>query len=45
MTKRINVSLSDPQMAALKAEAARLGISVGELVRRVVDAWRDGEKR
>lgn len=37
---KILVSFSEPQIAWLREEAARLGISVSELVRRFVDANR-----
>ena len=40
---QLPVRITAPQLAALKAEAERLGISVGELVRRVVDGWREME--
>jgi hypothetical protein len=43
MQKRM-VSLTGPQVAFLKAEAARLGISVADLIRRIIDQYR-GEKR
>lgn len=35
------VSFTQPQIAFLKAEAERLGISVADLVRRIVDAYRE----
>ncbi len=35
------ISFTDPQMAFLKAEAQRLGIPVAELVRRIVDQYRE----
>lgn len=37
---RLNLSLPEPQRAFLHAEAERLGISVGELVRRIIDEFR-----
>ena len=40
-TTRQSVTLTLPQFAALKAESARLGISVADLVRRIVDMWRE----
>lgn len=35
------VSLTEPQIGFLKAEAARLGIPVADLIRRIVDQYRD----
>lgn len=40
MTKQV-ISFTDPQIAFLKKEAKRLGISIADLVRRIVDAHRD----
>jgi hypothetical protein len=37
------ISFTDPQRAFLKKEADRLGISIAELVRRIVDAHREGK--
>lgn len=37
---RLNLHLTEPQWAFLRKEAARLGISVAELVRRIIDAHR-----
>jgi hypothetical protein len=37
MTKQM-ISFTDPQRAFLKREAKRLGISIAELVRRIIDA-------
>jgi hypothetical protein len=34
------ISLTAPQNAFLKAEAARLGISVSDLIRRIIDQHR-----
>lgn len=42
-TIRRNVYLSEPQDAYLSAEAERLGISVTELLRRIVDQHREKE--
>lgn len=41
---RITVSLSPPQMLWLKREARRLGVSLGELLRRILDAHRNKAK-
>jgi hypothetical protein len=38
-----SVVLTEPQMAFLKAEAARLGATLGELVRRIVDQYREAK--
>lgn len=38
------VSLTGPQIEYLKAEAARLGISVSDLIRRIVDKHRENRK-
>jgi hypothetical protein len=37
---RISVSFSNPQLAYLRVEAKRLGISVGDLIRRIIDQHR-----
>ena len=37
---RLNLSIPTPQIVWLQTEAERLGISVGELVRRIVDEYR-----
>lgn len=38
------VLLTEPQEIWLRAEAARLGISVSELIRRILDAARESGK-
>lgn len=35
------VSLTGPQITFLKTEAVRLGISVSDLIRRIVDRYRE----
>lgn len=35
------VSLTEPQITFLKAEAERLGISVSDLIRRIIDQYRE----
>lgn len=40
MKKRL-ISFSEPQYDKLKQRAEKLGISVSELVRRIVDAYLD----
>lgn len=42
MNKRM-ISFTDPQVDFLKREAERLGISVADLVRRIVDQYREGK--
>jgi hypothetical protein len=37
---RMSVSFSKPQLAYLRAEAKQLGISVGDLIRRMIDQHR-----
>ena len=41
-TVRQSVTLTNPQFEYLTAEAARLGISVSDLIRRIIDAYREG---
>lgn len=38
---RQSVTLTEPQFAFLKAEAVRLGITVSDLIRRIVDQHRE----
>ena len=42
MNKRM-ISFTDPQEAFLKRESERLGISVSDLVRRIVDQHRESK--
>lgn len=35
------LSFTDPQLAFLRDEAKRLGITVAELVRRIIDQYRE----
>jgi hypothetical protein len=37
----MSISFTEPQMAFLKREAERLGITVADLVRRIVDQHRE----
>lgn len=39
------ISLTAPQLDFLKLEAERLGISVSDLIRRIVDAYRERETK
>jgi hypothetical protein len=41
MTNRQSVTLTDPQLVFLKKEAKRLGISVSDLIRRIIDQYRE----
>jgi predicted DNA-binding ribbon-helix-helix protein len=43
-TVRQSITLTKPQMAFLKKEAAKLGISVSDLIRRIVDEHRARQK-
>ena len=43
MIKRV-ISFTQPQVAWLETEAKRLGISVPELVRRIIDSARGATK-
>ncbi len=43
MSERQSVTFSDRAMAELRAEAKRIGITVSDLVRRIVDQWREGK--
>lgn len=38
---RQSVTLTEPQWAYLRKEAKRLGISVSDLIRRIVDGYRE----
>jgi negative regulator of replication initiation len=40
---RTTVTFTDTQYAYLQAEAKRIGVSVGDLVRRIIDAWREAK--
>jgi hypothetical protein len=39
--KQITIRLTAPQLAALQREVERLGLAVPDLVRRIVDQWRE----
>jgi hypothetical protein len=36
----LTVRFTEPQLAWLKAEAAKFGVSIGDMVRRIVDDYR-----
>ena len=38
--ERLSISIPPPQMAWLRAEADSLGVSLGELLRRIIDELR-----
>jgi hypothetical protein len=38
--ERISISLPPPQMSWLRREAKRLGLTIGELLRRIIDQHR-----
>jgi hypothetical protein len=40
-TVRQTITFTAPQMAFLRAESVRLGITVGELLRRIIDTYRE----
>lgn len=42
---RLSISLTEPQLAFLRAEAERLGISVADLIRRIIDQHREAHSR
>lgn len=42
MTRPFTTRITEPQRQALAEEAKRLGISIGELLRRVLDEARKG---
>lgn len=44
MSKRQSITVSDKQDAFLQREAARLGITVSDLIRRIVDWYRDAPR-
>jgi predicted DNA-binding ribbon-helix-helix protein len=39
--ERQSITLTKPQFAFLRKEAARLGVSVSELIRRIIDQYRE----
>lgn len=41
-TQRQTVFLTEPQAEFLKREAERLGINISELIRRIIDSYREG---
>lgn len=42
---RISVPLTTPQDAYLRAEAERLGISIADVIRRIIDAYRESKSK
>ncbi len=45
MAKQRSIVLTDPQDAFLEAEAMRLAITVSDLIRRILDAYRESHSR
>jgi hypothetical protein len=45
MSERQSVTFSDQQIADLRAEAKRIGITVSDLVRRIVDRYREAKAK
>lgn len=43
MATRLNLVLTEPQKRWLEREAKRLGLSIGELIRRILDNARDAK--
>lgn len=43
MNNRMSLTLNPPQIVWLKREAKRLGVTIGELIRRLIDAARDSK--
>jgi predicted DNA-binding ribbon-helix-helix protein len=43
MGTRRSVVLTDPQVTYLQAEAERLGITVADLIRRIIDRYREAD--
>jgi hypothetical protein len=41
--QRLNLVLSDPQKSWLERQAAKLGISIQEFMRRIIDAARESK--
>lgn len=44
MGTRRSIVLTDPQAAFLQAEAMRLGITMADLIRRIIDQYRDAAR-
>jgi len=44
MSTRRSVTLTDPQLLELQEEADSLGITLSDLIRRIVDEWRKHRK-
>ena len=38
---RMSISLTRPQLAFLEQEAERLGLTVADLIRRIIDQYRE----
>jgi predicted DNA-binding ribbon-helix-helix protein len=44
-THKQSVALTQPQFAFLKEESRRLGITVADLIRRIIDTYREGSRK
>lgn len=42
---RLNLHLSEPQQTFLRDEAQRLGIPIAEVLRRIIDAYREQQEK
>jgi hypothetical protein len=42
---RVSVPLTSPQDAYLRAEAERLGVSIAEVIRRIIDSYRESKSK
>jgi hypothetical protein len=42
---RMSVTFTEPQLAFLKVEADRLGVSIADLIRRIVDRYREDRRQ
>ena len=45
MGQRKHITLTEPQLEFLRLEADRLGISVSDLIRRIVDQFREAKEK
>lgn len=44
-TQRFSIMLTAPQLEWLRAEADRLGVTTSELVRRIIDQYREQKEQ
>lgn len=45
ITERLSITFTKPQIDFLRKEAGRLGISIGDALRRILDAHREGKNK